>query len=111
MDGLALVRVQTISGIDAVVENFEALGIVEFCDGINVTAIEGNNNDAVRRRTMRVGASYITGYGFPAYNAEPSPEPEPIPEHIIPDPIEGAEHVYRLYNPTTGEHFYTASVD
>ena len=87
------------------------VGIVELCDGINVTAIEGNNNDAVRRRTMKVGASYIKGYGFPAYKADPAPAPEPIPEHITPDPIEGAEHVYRLYNLVTGEHFYTASVD
>ena len=87
------------------------VGIVEICDGINIVAIEGNNNDAVRRRTLKVGASYITGYGHPNYNETPVPVPTPIPEHITPDPIEGAEHVYRLYNLVTGEHFYTASVD
>lgn len=87
------------------------VGIVESCDGTNVTAIEGNYNDAVRRRLLRVGTSYITGYGKPNYNEQPQPAPTPIPEHITPDPLPDAEHVYRLYNPTTGEHFYTASVD
>ncbi|MBQ6577494.1 MAG: CHAP domain-containing protein [Bacteroidales bacterium] len=87
------------------------VGIVEVCDGTNIVAIEGNNNDAVRRRTLRVGASYITGYGQPNYDESPAPVPVPIPEHITPDPVADADRVYRLYNPSTGEHFYTASVD
>ena len=87
------------------------VGMVEACDGTNIVAIECNCDDAVKRRTLRVGASYITGYGHPNYNEQPQPAPTPIPEHITPDPLPDAEHVYRLYNPTTGEHFYTASVD
>ena len=83
------------------------VGVVEACDGTNITAIEGNNNDAVRRRTLRVGASYIRGYGHPVYNEAPAPV---IPAHITPEDLPDENHVYRLYNPATGEHFYTESV-
>lgn len=85
------------------------VGIVESCDGRNIAVIEGNNNNAVRRRTLVVGASYVKGYGHPMY--EETPAPAPIPEHITPEEFPDETHVYRLYNPGTGEHFYTASVD
>jgi hypothetical protein len=83
------------------------VGVVEICDGTNITVIEGNNNDAVRRRTLRVGASYVRGYGRPIFEEA---APAPIPEHIPDEEPADGNHVYRLYNPTTGEHFYTESV-
>ena len=51
MDGLALVRVQTISGIDAVVENFEALGIVEFrAEEVGVATTDFRTKNPVHAR-------------------------------------------------------------
>lgn len=46
------------------------VGIVETCDGRYITVIEGNNADAVRRRTLEVNAKYIRGYATPKYPAE-----------------------------------------
>lgn len=46
------------------------VGIVEkvVCDTIHV--IEGNYNDSVKRRYIRVDGKYIRGYGVPKYDAE-----------------------------------------
>ena len=43
------------------------VGIVEKCDGKNITVIEGNKNDAVERRIITVDARYIRGFGVPKY--------------------------------------------
>lgn len=37
---------------------------------------------------------------------EPTPEPQPTPE-----PTDQGQTMYRMYNPNSGEHFYTASVE
>ena len=42
------------------------------------------------------------------YGNEPGDEPEPEPEPE-PQPIFASVNVYRLYNPNTGEHFYTTN--
>lgn len=45
------------------------VGIVESCkDGV-ITVIEGNKNDSVERRTIKVDGRYIRGYGLPDYKA------------------------------------------
>jgi hypothetical protein len=42
-------------------------GIVESSDGGYVYTIEGNNGDAVRQDSYRIGNSAIQGYGVPVY--------------------------------------------
>lgn len=44
------------------------VGIVEECDGLFITVIEGNKNDSVSRRTIPVNGRYIRGYGVPKYD-------------------------------------------
>ena len=46
------------------------VGIVETCDGKNITVIEGNKNDAVARRCIGVNAKYIRGFAVPRYPVE-----------------------------------------
>ena len=53
------------------------IGLVESVSGSNVSVIEGNYNDAVRRRTVPVGWGYIRGYAKPKYAAE-SQKVEPV---------------------------------
>ncbi len=43
----------------------------------------------------------------PASNPDPDPDPDPVPD---PDPAPaGSINMFRLYNPNSGEHFYTSS--
>ena len=46
------------------------VGYVDSCDGVNIFAIEGNKNNAVERRTLKVNGRYIRGFGVPKYNTE-----------------------------------------
>lgn len=48
------------------------VGIVEKVSGNTITIIEGNYNEAVKRRTLKVNARYIRGYGVPKYDKEPT---------------------------------------
>ena len=52
------------------------VGIVEKVDGSTITVIEGNYDNAVKRRTIAVNGKYIRGYGVPKYDAEPKEEPK-----------------------------------
>lgn len=45
------------------------IGIVETVDGSKITVIEGNFNDAVRRRTLSINGKYIRGFITPKYTA------------------------------------------
>lgn len=65
------------------------IGIIERVDGNNVTAIEGNISERVARRNYTIGWSRVTGYARPKYD--------------------NADAVFRLYNPKTGEHLFTAN--
>lgn len=49
------------------------VGIVETCDGKQISVIEGNKNDSVSRRKIAVNAKYIRGYGVPKYDAGNAP--------------------------------------
>lgn len=48
------------------------VGIVESVKNGNITVIEGNYSNAVKRRTIPVNHRYIRGYGVPKYDAEPA---------------------------------------
>ena len=63
------------------------VGIVESCDGKNITVIEGNKSNSVGRRTITVNGRYIRGYGVPKY-AEKAEEPESI-EELAREAIQG----------------------
>jgi hypothetical protein len=43
------------------------VGIVEKVSGTTITVIEGNYNNAVKRRYMTINGRYIRGYGVPKY--------------------------------------------
>ena len=43
------------------------VGIVEKVDGKNITVIEGNFQEAVQRRNLKVNGRYIRGYGVPKF--------------------------------------------
>ena len=48
------------------------VGIVETCDGKNITVIEGNYSNSVKRRTIQVNGRYIRGFGIPDYAGKAS---------------------------------------
>ena len=54
--------------------NSDHVGIVEKVEGDIITVIEGNINNAVGRRTLRVNGKYIRGYGVPKYDKEVIPQ-------------------------------------
>lgn len=58
------------------------VGIVEKCADGAIVIIEGNKNDSVERRTIKVDGRYIRGYGLPDYAkwAKAQKEDEPVSE-------------------------------
>ena len=54
------------------------VGIVEKIEGDTIHVIEGNYDDAVKRRTIKVNGRYIRGYGVPKYDTEPVVETKTI---------------------------------
>lgn len=48
------------------------VGYVEKVANKNITVIEGNYDNAVKRRTLKVNGKYIRGYATPKYDKEPS---------------------------------------
>ena len=46
------------------------VGIVEKVSGDTITVIEGNYQNSVKRRILKVGGRYIRGYGVPHYDSE-----------------------------------------
>lgn len=53
------------------------VGIVEKVEYNNITVIEGNYSDSVKRRVLAVDGRYIRGYGIPKYTAQAAAEPQP----------------------------------
>ena len=49
------------------------VGIVEAVSGNTITVIEGNYNNACKRRLLNVNGKYIRGYGVPKYDEVPVP--------------------------------------
>lgn len=66
--------------------NSDHVGIVEKVENGVITVIEGNKNEAVARRTIKVNGKYIRGFGVPKYDEEVKPAPEPIAEVVATDP-------------------------
>lgn len=57
------------SGIGDNKGHSDHVGIVEKVVGSNITVIEGNYSESVKRRTIKVDSRYIRGYGIPKYTA------------------------------------------
>lgn len=51
------------------------IGIVEAVEGSTITVIEGNYDNAVKRRRIAVNSRYIRGFGVPKYATEPAKAP------------------------------------
>jgi hypothetical protein len=58
------------------------VGIVETCDGKNITVIEGNYSNAVKRRTIKVDGRYIRGFGVPDYDSKPDEVKQEVKEEL-----------------------------
>lgn len=58
------------------------IGLVESVGGTNISVIEGNFNDAVRRRSVPIGWGYIRGYAKPKYG-EAQAEGEKMAKTVI----------------------------
>ena len=54
--------------------NPDHIGVVEYVVGDSITVIEGNFQNAVGRRLIKVNGKYIRGYITPEYDAEPVKE-------------------------------------
>lgn len=52
------------------------IGIVEKVSGNTITVIEGNIDNKVGRRTIKVNGKYIRGYGVPKYDGDAEPVKE-----------------------------------
>ena len=67
------------------------VGIVEKVEDGEITVIEGNYSNSVKRRTLKVNGKYIRGYGVPMYDeeipvapkVEENPEEEATPATLI----------------------------
>ena len=58
------------SGVGDDVGSSDHVGYVDSCDGVNIVVIEGNKNNAVERRTLKVNGRYIRGFGVPKYTTD-----------------------------------------
>lgn len=82
------------------------VGIVESCDGTNIVVIEGNCNEAVKRRNIKVNGKYIRGYGAPKFDKEPEKETsKPIKRVFAKDSAKGFDKALAgTYKTTSGLH-------
>lgn len=60
----------------------EHVGVVEIVKDGTITVIEGNYNNAVKRRNIKVNGKNIRGYGVPKYDAEPVVEVKPVEKPV-----------------------------
>lgn len=65
------------------------VGIVEKVSNGIITVIEGNKNNSVSRREIKVNAKFIRGYGVPKYQEETKPTPTKTLEQVAKDVING----------------------
>lgn len=70
------------NGVGDNVGGSDHVGIVEKVANGIITVIEGNYNEAVKRRTINVNGKYIRGYGVPKYDAENKVETIQTPDVI-----------------------------
>lgn len=82
------------------------VGIVEKVEDNVITVIEGNYDDSVKRRTIKVNAKNIRGYGLPKYDAEEKKE-----EPVIPSKVVVASDYAKSYDKSlSGSYSVTASM-
>lgn len=67
-----------------------------YSDGRFIT-VEGNYDNAVKERQMKVNGKYIRGYAVPKYDAEPATESESKTENTTAHSKEGAAVTINLY--------------
>lgn len=86
------------------------VGIVESCDGTNIVTIEGNKGEAVARRTLKVNARYLRGYGAPKFDKEPEKETSKPVESTTPIKVKKAtEGAKSFIKALSGSYTVTAS--
>ena len=61
---------------------------------------------AVDANVRQISSTWRGTYNYAAPSPEPDPDPDPDPQ---PQPV-ATVNMYRLYNPNSGEHFYTANI-
>lgn len=65
------------------------VGVVEKVSGNDMTIIEGNYSDSVKRRSLKVNGRYIRGYIVPKFDADSAIEDKPEkPAEPAPAPVE-----------------------
>lgn len=62
------------------------IAYVEKVENGKITTIEGNYNNAVKRRVLAVNGQYIRGYAVPKYDDEVSSPVDPTPDPVKPTP-------------------------
>lgn len=72
------------SGVGDNKGNSDHVGVVEKRSGNDLTIIEGNYSNAVKRRPLKVNGRYIRGYIVPKFDAEPVVESEPAKDTNVP---------------------------
>lgn len=63
--------------------NPDHVGVVEKISGKDITVIEGNYSNSVKRRTLKVNGKNIRGYIVPDYKVEPSVVVKPVARELI----------------------------
>lgn len=71
------------NGVGDNTSNPDHVGIVEKVVGDTIYVIEGNYDDSVKRRTLKVNGKYIRGYGVPKYDAEQTKTVEQIAREVL----------------------------
>lgn len=59
------------------------VGVVDKVSGKDITVIEGNYSNSVKRRTLKVNGKNIRGYIVPKFDAEPVAVDKPIPRELF----------------------------
>ena len=84
------------------------VGIIEKVSDGYITVIEGNYNESVRRRKIKIGAKYIRGFGVPKYDKKaesvaPTPTKPTKPETADKTPLAPLpEVIYQVYTKESG---------
>jgi hypothetical protein len=72
------------------------VGIVEKVSFNQITVIEGNYHNAVKRRILSVNAKNIRGYGLPKYGTKAAEKPQNKPETVVAKKETTAKATYSL---------------
>lgn len=87
------------------------VGIVEKVSGNTITVIEGNYNNAVKRRNITVNAKYIRGYGVPKYEAETVAPVKPSTPTPTTKSVSATESAKSFANGVAGTYKSTANLN